>query len=102
IQRPLKHAIKKAAHRHVVEETLIKLRNGEPASSIKLDKSIGTLRDRSIEWMVKGYEAVNDVNFVRKAWKKCNGGNYNLSRESLTSFAIRDELNRLPQTDSAF
>lgn len=61
IQRPLKHAIRRAAHKHVVDETFQKLRQGEKASDIKLDKSIKVLRDRSVEWLVKGYEAINDA-----------------------------------------
>ncbi|KAI0085211.1 hypothetical protein BDY19DRAFT_857522, partial [Irpex rosettiformis] len=102
IQRPLKHAIRKAAHKHVVDETLAKLDEGQEASEIRLDKTIGTMRDRSVEWMIKGYEAINDPEFVRKAWEKCAAGEYNLSRESLTSPGMRSELNKLAQTDATF
>ena len=66
IQRPLKHVIKRSAHEHVVDETMEKLREGVPAPDIKLDKSIGVLHDRSVEWMVRGNEAINDKDFIMK------------------------------------
>lgn len=66
IQRPLKHAIRQAVHRHKVDETLTKLRDGTEPSKIVLDKTIGVARDRSVEWLVKGYEAINKPELVQK------------------------------------
>lgn len=100
----------------LVDETFQKLRQGEKASDIKLDKSIKVLRDRSVEWLVKGYEAINDAEFIQKvrqvllmtagiivliegqAWEMCSVGEFNMSYKSLSSSAIRHELNRVAQS----
>lgn len=66
IQRPLKHAIRRSAHHHVIKETMEKLDAGTLAEKIKFDTKIGVLRDRSVEWLVNGYNAINDETLVKR------------------------------------
>jgi hypothetical protein len=103
IQRPFKLAIKQAQHADIVEETLHLLQSGVDPENVRLDTSIGTLRDRSVGWLVKAYNKINNPSMVKKvgihlkldgdisyiyfqAFTLCSAGeNFNLSYESLTS-----------------
>ncbi|KAJ6623675.1 hypothetical protein B0H10DRAFT_1741515, partial [Mycena sp. CBHHK59/15] len=51
IQRLLKFSIKQSAHRDIVDEALGQIQAGKPASEIKLNTTIGMLRDRSVGWI---------------------------------------------------
>lgn len=66
IQRILKLAIRHACHEDIVEETLELLEAHVPASEIVNDSTLKTLRDRSVRWILAGYDAVNDVNLIQK------------------------------------
>ena len=58
--------MKRTAHHHYITETLDQLKAGATAKTIVLNKTIGTLRDCCVEWMVNGYSAINDPALVRK------------------------------------
>jgi hypothetical protein len=58
IQRLLKLSIKHSAHRDIVHEALRQIKAGKMAHEIRLDTSVGTLRDRSVGWIV---QAINDL-----------------------------------------
>ncbi|THH27459.1 hypothetical protein EUX98_g6727, partial [Antrodiella citrinella] len=77
---------------------------GVEGTKVLLDKTIGVFRDRSIVWLVNGYDAVNDPEFVVQGWGMCKAGSsgYNLSYASLISFEARQELNHLATTDPEF
>ena len=66
IQRILKHAMKKTALCHVVKETVAHLNKGVNPRAILLTKVIKVLRNRSVEWLVNGYEAINKPEVVKK------------------------------------
>ena len=66
IQRILKHAMKKTALSHVVKETVAHLNKDEDPGTILLTKAIKVLRNHSVEWLVKGYEAINKPEIVKK------------------------------------
>jgi len=66
IQRILKHAMRKAALSHVVKETVAHLSNNTDPGTIVLEKGIRELRRRSVEWLVDGYNAINNRDFVKK------------------------------------
>ena len=66
LQRLIKLEIKRRQHADIVEETLALLRDGTPPSELKLDTRIGTLRNRSINWLVHAYNAVNKPDIVKK------------------------------------
>ncbi|TFK81293.1 hypothetical protein K466DRAFT_558073 [Polyporus arcularius HHB13444] len=66
IQKITKHAIKKSLHADVVEETLQELKKGVSPEAVLLQKKLGVLRDRSVQWIVDGFKAVNKVDVVKK------------------------------------
>jgi hypothetical protein len=67
LQRLLKLAISKHAHADIVAETVDALRSGTPPEKVINDQSVGTLRDRSVRWMVEGYRAINKPELIKKA-----------------------------------
>lgn len=67
IQRVLKHALKRASHMDVIKETLHALEVDKIApEAVMLDKRLGTMRDRSVMWLLKAYDACNNPALVRK------------------------------------
>ncbi len=116
IQRPLKHSMKRSYHADVVQEVLDQLDRGE--DEITVAKKLPILRDRSVGWIWNAYNVLNrpetvqkvsnQVNIIRRyshivqAFEKCEAAGMNLSYESLTSFATREELRQLRETDPAF
>ena len=66
IQRILKHAMKKTALSHIVKETVAHLNNNKDPGTILLAKVIKVLRNRSVEWLVNGYKAINKPEIVKK------------------------------------
>ena len=66
IQRVLKHAMRRTALSHVVNETVAHLEKNEDPGTIMLTKKIRDLRNRSVEWLVDGYNAINNRDFVKK------------------------------------
>ncbi|KDQ55540.1 hypothetical protein JAAARDRAFT_133764 [Jaapia argillacea MUCL 33604] len=66
IQRLLKLAIKCSCHADIVAETLLQLHKGVSAETVQLQKTIGVLQDRSVQWLVNGYEAINRKDLVKK------------------------------------
>ncbi|KAI1782136.1 hypothetical protein LXA43DRAFT_862600, partial [Ganoderma leucocontextum] len=102
IQRILKLAIKKSSHADVVQETLDQLKAGVSPSEVQLRKKIGIVRDRSVQWLVNGYKAINKESIVKQAFRLCSAGAFNMSFESLTSLEARQALNELKTSDPAF
>ncbi|KAI0804481.1 hypothetical protein BC629DRAFT_1487215 [Irpex lacteus] len=89
------------------------LDSGTQASKIKFDTRIGVVRNRSVEWVVKGYKAINNVDLVKKAdkfsprtqaWEMCRvpGTSFNFSHASLDSEEARQALNALVRDDPTF
>lgn len=66
IQRILKHAMRKTALSHVVKETVAHLDKNTDPGTIMLEKGIRELRNRSVEWLVDGYNAINNRDLVKK------------------------------------
>ncbi|KAI0766760.1 hypothetical protein BC629DRAFT_1537581 [Irpex lacteus] len=107
MQRFMKIIIRRCQQEDIVEETVNQLREGKPPEAIKLDDTIGTLRRRSVRWMVLAYQGINDPELVkkvsdhvgsnttkpllmllyRKAFMMCRlqDREFNLSQESLSS-----------------
>ncbi|KAF7349854.1 ATP-binding cassette sub-family A member 6 [Mycena venus] len=113
IQRTLKHAIKRAAHRDVVAEATALIAEDDDGSEsdseliethsnpalLKLDTSLPTLRNRCVQWIVDAFHACNKKELVLKAWEHCAVGDFNCSQTSLTSPAALTALRELPTTD---
>ncbi|KAH7903597.1 hypothetical protein BJ138DRAFT_1020371 [Hygrophoropsis aurantiaca] len=104
IQRPLKHSLKCSAHGDVVQEVLEQLEKGIPSSDVTIDTRLKTLRDRTVNWSWKAWNALNKRIPVIESCNspKTTPGSFDLSYESLTSREAREVLRELPQTDPEF
>ncbi|KAJ6569926.1 hypothetical protein B0H10DRAFT_1710612, partial [Mycena sp. CBHHK59/15] len=100
IQRLLKLSIKRSAHRDIVEEALGQIHAGKSTSEIKLNTTVGVLRDRSVGWIVEAIHDLSDPEIIKKAFEMCRTGDYNFSQASLTSPEALERLRRLPDVDS--
>ncbi|KAI0691066.1 hypothetical protein BC835DRAFT_1279846 [Cytidiella melzeri] len=101
MQRLMKIVVRRSQQEDVVEETLGMLRKGVKSQDIKLDNSIKTLRNRSVRWLVRAFQEINDPRIVKKAFSMCRlqDPQYNLSQESLTSAATLQLLRELHTTE---
>ncbi|KAF5341984.1 hypothetical protein D9611_001844 [Ephemerocybe angulata] len=101
IQRPFKHSIRRSYHDGVVYEMMTKLVKKEP---LILDTRVGPLRDKSVQWLWNGYNAINKPELVKKAFANCivPGRDLDLSYETLTSFKVRERLRNLKNEDPVF
>lgn len=66
IQRVLKLSIKRSQHQDIVIELLDQLDNGVEPDETRLDTTLGTLRDRCVDWLVTAYKYVNKPEIVKK------------------------------------
>ncbi|KAF7798423.1 hypothetical protein EIP86_009644 [Pleurotus ostreatoroseus] len=67
INRVVKITIRQSQHEDIMSETLTQLNAGVAPAEVKLDLTLGVLRDRSVKWLVDAYHAVNDQTLVKKA-----------------------------------
>jgi hypothetical protein len=67
IQRPLKLSIRRCQQDDLVEEVKHKLDHNGNESVVVLDKTIGTLRNRSVKWLLDAHNEVNKSDMVKKA-----------------------------------
>lgn len=81
LQRILKLAIRQASHSDVVNETLAALEAGTSPEAVVNDQSRGTLRNRSVSWIVQGFHAINKPEIVQKV---CTQYAFTLSLQPLT------------------
>ncbi|KAG9125184.1 hypothetical protein FRC07_008640 [Ceratobasidium sp. 392] len=104
IQRLLKLAIQQACHEDIIQETLDLLEAGADPSEIANDTTLKTLRNRSVRWVLEGYNSINNSDLVKKAFELCSVPNtdFNLSYESLTSREARAAILELRSTDPTF
>ncbi|KAF8833447.1 hypothetical protein BDN67DRAFT_916999 [Paxillus ammoniavirescens] len=66
IQHPLKLSIKESQHGNIVKETMYQLQSGTAVKDMRLNVTIGTLRDCSISWLVSAHHAINKLEIVKK------------------------------------
>lgn len=64
IQCPFKLSVKKSYHEDVVLELMSQLKSGKEV--LTLNDDIGTLRDRTPQWLFNAYRAVNNKQLVQK------------------------------------
>ncbi|KAI0363459.1 hypothetical protein BV20DRAFT_930347, partial [Pilatotrama ljubarskyi] len=111
IQRPLKHAIRQAQQedlvaeaRKAIEENRRRTAAGLEPVPFRFDTKLGTLRDRSIRWLVVAHNAVNRPALVKQAFELCCVGDdksMNLSQESLRSARALDLIEELQSQNPA-
>ncbi|KIO18301.1 hypothetical protein M407DRAFT_43654, partial [Tulasnella calospora MUT 4182] len=65
-QRVLKTAIKHACHADVVNEALQLLKTRGDGEVVLLDRTVGTLRDRTPHWLIKAHDAINKQSLIKK------------------------------------
>ena len=65
IQRVLKHTMKKTALSHIVKETVAHMNDNKDPATIILTKTVKVLRNRSVEWLVNGFKAINRPEIIR-------------------------------------
>ncbi|KAG9122469.1 hypothetical protein FRC07_001129 [Ceratobasidium sp. 392] len=99
--RTLKLSIQQAAHNDVVDETFRAIESGTLPEDVVNDQSLQTLRNRSVNWILAGYHAINKPDIVHQAFRLCAvpETEFNLSYESLTSRSARQAILRLSETD---
>lgn len=66
IQRPLKQSVKRSAHRDIVDEATAQLVKGVPADELKLNTTLGVLRNRSVGWIVNAIHDINKKELILK------------------------------------
>lgn len=66
IQRVYKHSIRRSQLDDIVREMTAHLERGGTPETLKLDTTIGTLRDRSPRWFIKAYKDTDNPELVRK------------------------------------
>ncbi|KAJ6464630.1 hypothetical protein C8R47DRAFT_69088 [Mycena vitilis] len=62
-----------------------KSKSDKAPQEIRLDTTVGTLRDRSVGWIVQAIQDLSDPETVTHAFEMCRVGDWNLSQASLTS-----------------
>ncbi len=65
-QRVFKHALKVSAHNDVVNEVLDQLKCGTPIVDVKVDTTLGILRDRTVHWLWNAFETLNRPEVIKK------------------------------------
>ncbi|KAJ7196899.1 hypothetical protein B0H12DRAFT_998126, partial [Mycena haematopus] len=93
--------VKRSAHRDLVEEALRQIKASKAAHEIKLDTTLGTLRDRSVGWIVQAIHDINDPVTITAAFEMCRIGRWNRSQASLTSPEALTGLRELRVTNPA-
>jgi len=66
IQRLLKLAVRRSALKDIVDHTMSQLGSGVTPSQITFEKGLPVIRNRSVQWLVNGYEAINHLEIVQK------------------------------------
>jgi len=70
IQRVLKLAIRCSALQDIINDTTEQLGRGIEPSMVTFKKELGVVRNRSVRWLVNGYEAINNPELVKKVIQK--------------------------------
>lgn len=63
VQHVMKLSIKRSAHKDIVDEVSAQIESGE---NIKLDVTLGVLRDRAVRWVVNAIQDISDETLIRK------------------------------------
>ena len=66
IQCVLKLAIRRSALQDIINNTMDQLGSGVEPSKVDYEKRLPVVQDRSVRWLVNGYEAINNPELVKK------------------------------------
>jgi hypothetical protein len=64
VQRILKLSVRRSAHRDIVKEVSDQLAKG--ATDVKLDTTVGTLRNRAVGWIANAIHKVGKKDIILK------------------------------------
>ncbi|KAF8988262.1 hypothetical protein BDZ89DRAFT_974934 [Hymenopellis radicata] len=67
IQHPVKLSIRQSQQEDLLNEATSQLGTAEGAAAITFETGIKVIRDRSVQWLVDAYHAVNKPELVKKA-----------------------------------
>lgn len=93
LNRVLKHFLRQQAVEFLVKEHTQQLSEGLTAEQVRFSTSIKTLRNASVEPLVKLYEYLRGPDgrdLIRMAWDKCTVLDFNLGAECLTSSETKE------------
>lgn len=72
LQRPLKHAITEQFSKWGAEQIKRKLDEGVAPAEVRLDLSVGTIRDAGLIWIVNAWRQVKEQTVMMvRGWNKC-------------------------------
>src|ERR1700743_2597382 len=66
IQRVLKLAIRRTALQDIISDTTEQLGQGVEPRMVDFEKRLPVVRDRSVRWLVHGYEEINNPELIKK------------------------------------
>lgn len=66
LQRIMKQSMKCSAHRDIVTEATAKLATISSANDLRLDVTVGNLRNRSVGWIVDAISEIDDPELIKK------------------------------------
>ena len=66
IQQIPKLAIRRSALKDIVDNTMQQLNAGVQPNKVVFEKKLPVIWDRSVAWLVNGYEAINKCEIVKK------------------------------------
>ncbi|KAG2067098.1 hypothetical protein BDR04DRAFT_1159526 [Suillus decipiens] len=64
--------------------------------------TIGVLHDCSVTWLWDAFSTVNTPDIVKKSFEMCCVRSFNLSYQSLTSYAAQEKLRNLKNNEPEF
>src|SRR5882762_7873706 len=66
IQCVLKQSMKQSAHKDIVTKATTQLKSRTPVAELKLDTTLPTLQNQSVQWLVNAYHDINNKDLIPK------------------------------------
>ncbi|KAG8681083.1 hypothetical protein FRC11_001575 [Ceratobasidium sp. 423] len=104
LQKVAKAAIRQKSLADIINETTEALKAGTNPATFINNKSIVTLRNRSVSWINEAIKVIREPKLIKKAFSLCAvpETGFNLSYESLTSHEARQAIRELKNSNPKF
>jgi hypothetical protein len=66
IQCVLKQSMKQSVHKDIITEATTQLKSRMPVTELKLDTTLPTLQNLSVQWLVNAYHDINNQDLIPK------------------------------------
>ena len=66
IQRVLNLAIRRSALKDIMDHTMGQLKSGVAPNQITFEKRLPVIRNRAVQWLINGYDAINHPEIFQK------------------------------------